>query len=1131
DPIQTLVAADMDSDGDLDLIAGQLGGQSAVYVNDGTGSLAARRTFGGASAQATSLATGDLDNDGDQDLVVGRADQASLIYRNAEYGASLSAFVAPQISVRTPGPVARPTGSASATIINTPVISVSYRLSRPVAAVVGTYSLDGGGSWLPAVTSAGLTQIAAPQPGSDGSYSYAWDTFASGFFGQSDTVVFRLEAYPATSDFPGADAGSQQQPYIAAQTYPFRARGTQVRVLDEDGQPVSGAVVYRLEAGQSRGGTPLSDTSGTPFQTAANGYLQGRGLLTPGDRIVALVPHVISDTFTLYDTSAPVTSAGPQMSAVTNSGVQTLTVKASNPLLLFDLEIALEWDARSDSAFLARLSDDLERTSEILYDWSDGQIALGDITLYHDARRIYYDDGWDMWSYANVRLFASNGLRPNADRGGIVVTNTLDPDLLHATEPPYVPGQVRMAATWNRFGDSSGTIGEDWPRTLAHELSHYLLFLDDNYLGLDAEGVLIPVSGCPGAMADPYRDDYSEFHPAGVEWEQNANCQLTLSEVESNRADWASILSFYPKAGLQAPASYDANSGPGVLPLNLGQISAAPVLTATNALTAPFFSLEVEVDGATESYVAGSSARAFLFQRAAGGDTPWLIDLGAPVVDRVEARGAAPGDHVCVFEIEAQEQGCVQVTTGNQPLQLAATPGWRPEVVVTPVTSSTLQLVVTNLAEDDALAPAVPATLTARLYPIDRASPPALSFTLPRGTDGRYAAIVQLDQPTFGGYLLISADDSSGRVAVVDYALGGNPGRKWAGTAPRGNPGRKWAGTTPRSNPGRKWAGTAPVLSGDGQAILYTKAEFAEGEFYAIQTASVPDVPTWATRVGHAYQVTATDNAPALDAASISIGYLSRDVPDGAESYLGLFYLDDTTWLPLDTRQNEAANLLSAPLQGPGLYAIFASVRLPAFDDVGWHQFAYPITGIRPISDALSSISGDYTMVYRDTGGDLGARWQLYAPGAPAYVSDLEALRFAESYAIYITTTTTIRLRPAAATTTSTMAVPATIYGSLKTASGFAAGVEVTAKVGTVLCGRTQTKQQDTTGEIVFSVQVEADSVATVSGCGALGRSVQLFYNGQVLGDPIAWDNTRLSIFSMVNGAPDVRVYLPLLRK
>ena len=63
-------------------------------------------------------------------------------------------------------------------------------------------------------------------------------------------------------------------------------------------------------------------------------------------------------------------------------------------------------------------------------------------------------------------------------------------------------------------------------------MGHYALFLEDNYLGLDDAGLLVPVDSCPGAMADPYRDDaaagYGEFHP-------NAGWLPACAQTLSNR--------------------------------------------------------------------------------------------------------------------------------------------------------------------------------------------------------------------------------------------------------------------------------------------------------------------------------------------------------------------------------------------------------------------------------------------------------------------------------------------------------------------------------------------------------------------------------------------------------------------
>jgi hypothetical protein len=187
----------------------------------------------------------------------------------------------------------------------------------------------------------------------------------------------------------------------------------------------------------------------------------------------------------VFYTSAAPTPTGLAMHTVITGGVQYLTVTRAYPLLLFDLKIALEWDARRESGYPAQLEKDLKRTSDLLYDWTNGQAALGQIDIYHDAKyqsALY--DPYNPWLEADVRIYATNRLRPSAAQGGVVREFFTE---ITAGEPPtitYGPGQIYMGVVWNRFGDSTGNLSEDWPHTLAHELAHYLLFLGDNYLGV-----------------------------------------------------------------------------------------------------------------------------------------------------------------------------------------------------------------------------------------------------------------------------------------------------------------------------------------------------------------------------------------------------------------------------------------------------------------------------------------------------------------------------------------------------------------------------------------------------------------------------------------------------------------------
>jgi len=95
---------------------------------------------------------------------------------------------------------------------------------------------------------------------------------------------------------------------------------------------------------------------------------------------------------------------------VTGPGVQELSVSASNPLILFDLDISLEWDAHKDPAYLEQLQFNLQRASEYLYDFTNGQAAIGSIDVFQNA---------DEWAFSNVVVHTNNRLRPYANQGGI----------------------------------------------------------------------------------------------------------------------------------------------------------------------------------------------------------------------------------------------------------------------------------------------------------------------------------------------------------------------------------------------------------------------------------------------------------------------------------------------------------------------------------------------------------------------------------------------------------------------------------------------------------------------------------------------------------------------------------------
>ncbi len=1353
---------DLNSDGHLDIAIFSNDEPVKVYQNDGAGGFSTEtaRTYelsGDSSAGAPlggyvygDVKLGDMDGDGQLDLVVAANDEVR-VYLSPHLKAHHLANTPPILRIEHPVDPVNTSGYASATVLDGLTETISYTLSDrendPVRLLRACYSVDGGGYWQPALEAGqpaaaasevirpanGCPYIAGPQSSqvitreassSGSTHKFVWDLSASGFYGQSDNVVFRLEAYPSQGATPNGVPGPFQRSYVATQTYPMRMRGSQARVLWKTpltSDPLSDAIVYRLSEHKESGAEPLGGLA-APYQTSATGFLQGRAGMTLNDRLIALWPSnevtettpvrlyssgalfpltvspapgiqsslAISDSrrigeiavwvdisataplaielttpsgerVSLLDgplpagqslcdaemswsgcdaaarysfaltptlafpatplangiwtldvrttqavtktvqllewglamklsplnyTSAQPVPTGLDAYAVTAGGVQTLTVSSDNPLLLFDLNVALEWNAVNDQRFQTQLSSDLRRASELLYDWTNGQIALGNVHVYHDARRNTLPDGTNAWNNAHVRIYGSNRLRPNADQGGIIsepFTETVQINNLPRSIG-YLPGQVRMGAMWNRYGDATaGNLGDDWPAAFAHELGHYLLFLDDNYLTLQ-DNLLVPLQDddCKGAMNNPYSNVYSEFHPEQG-WEEDARCKETLSELNTGRSDWETIDRFYPQLNQPTETFTDVLPGPSLLPLAVTQVTwQAPdpnsdtltwlartldrsnvepdlivqllcnpdapawgdrtnlslpgfrnielrcptdVVTSTAPLEVPIFYLKSA--NTDDIYEASSQARAFLFQ---GLPVRTVIDLGQPGENQVLARGARPLDRLCVYDPPQDLVGCKDIMAGDDQIIMGPAAGWKPQLLIIPVTTRTLQISMTlPLAASEEL------SQSARLYPMDGPALPLISLTRAK-TDSQiiYSGLITTTEPVLEGYVWVGdPNDTPGpNQTIAEFAIGGNPVRIRARRSPT-DP----RGVRIRARRVRIRARRAPATSVDGQVMVYPdekKLPLDKEWSFTLQPATrLPAEIAWATPVGRAYWLAASGNITDTGSSSISFEYLRSDVPAGEEAFVRMYFWDEAEmhWSLIRNQQNYPEhNLISAPVERPGLYALFSHYEIPL--QPGWNLLGYPVqtsgvpTDVRHIADALKSIEGQYSAVYGYYPCDVADPVKVYGTEASAWVNDLPALEFGHGYWINVTATDpiTLYLKGSFETTgeASTPVCPSgqagamlhppptTYFGNLTAGAGFSptAGLPVVALVDGVICGRGVTEPGDDGDR--YTVAVDAAGAVNDWQCGGPGKTVTFEIDGEPVQPPAPWSELGL---------------------
>ena len=1123
-PASSVAWGDADNDGDLDLAVGRGLSLSPAVRQDSSARLPAlekwlQRLFGSqahnrpgvemAMKFVTSVA-------GQTANVVGNATdlvnpERNVIYLNTRQGSEGLPNQAPRVTIAHPIRGGNADHYASGERIIETTIPIVYTLTDPeadpVGQVVGYFSLDGGGSWQEAIPTTdtqvtNLTTSSVFSSSASGTHVFTWDTFASRFFGRSDQVVFRIDAFDrptlgaqlpsSTFVYTNSLRSVYQRPSASAVTYPFRAQGTQVRVTTDadEPEPIAGAYVYRLPKGQVDG-AQLMPSPENPRVTSADGYLPGGGVLAAGDRLVALLPvssttsGTLADQYQTYLTSAAPTPTGLSMTVVSGPGVIDLQIPTDttgtvHPLLVFDLIVATEWDATDDITFLTALEESFKRASELLFDVTNGQVAIGRVDVVPSRA---------LWRKADIQIYATNDMRPSAAIGGFTnhplsETVLISPVLAALTQFPltgttriepnaYTRGQVRMGVTWDPFGENTSDLGEQWWRALAHELGHYLLFLPDNYVGMTVDP-RNPSAGkrylgnvdCRGSFMTTTRDpSYDEFLPPQL-W--SGDCTDTMAAITTGRSDWETLLTFYPM--LQMPIVSDKSvqtdgetaqarlrtlDGPSISPVDLTTMVTWNLEDRLVPLATQYFQLR-DMAG---NRVRHPNARVFLLQSQGTADLTddLVMPLGSPTGggDRILVRGAQLGDRLCLYDFSDPARsyiGCNESLTGTDvslnvaTLENQESNRWAPEITVDALTTRTLAISVTQqliVGEHIAL----------QIHPADL---PALggiapTATLQTVTLDQHTIVVTLSHPSedifvrlwvegdtqpkrealthlfvrlpwdqgttvteipdfpafsvpdlpealtsyetatgFANKSIGSANKSIGSanksigsanksIGSANKSIGSanksiGSANKSIGSANKsiGSANKSIGSANKSIGSANKSIGSAstqrefaaPILSPDAQVTIFSQGGlFEPSGIQGIQIVplapQLEDEP-WLVPVGDTYLIHTEpgNETSGVSERRISLTYLQRDVPEGFEETLTIYFLAEgqQTWERLNTARF-VDNRVIADLQAEaGHYSIMSTVELPELEQ-GWNLMAYPLPDCRTITGTLDSIS------------------------------------------------------------------------------------------------------------------------------------------------------------------------------
>jgi N-acetylneuraminic acid mutarotase len=466
--------------------------------------------------------------------------------------------------------------------------------------------------------------------------------------------------------------------------------GDYVKAVDESGAGIPDAEVYLN--GQLVGTTGVRGVlppEALPQGLHASDRLAVLSLITQTSTIRQA--HTTPDSnganwaYRTYLTNLEVITTGQVLPyTVTHPGGQVIRLSRDRPLVFYNLLVSIEWDATV--TYTRQISRAVRLASDCLYDLSEGQMALGYVTIYDNAT---------YWGDADLQISTKNTVHPHAYVGGLT-----------ATDKSHV---IRVGRYWDGQTGNQGPWDEqDGYRTLIHEFGHYALYLYDEYFAyvFDQDGNLVrevpayctgpenrnPATDATNASVMDYQYTTSELGMRGVPGLWSELCEQTAQWQLNGESDWETVVRRY--ADPLGPPRWEFTT-----PADRGSVVAGPTVVSSDTLPFPLVGIHNSGPSGPPRKLTvygpqGPCEGALVALYTNQGGHPVAIDQGfTDWRGEIDIYGAQAGDTLRAASFDGALSGSVSVTDATTytivmapvtSLQALAIPGLNPYLTLRP---------------------------------------------------------------------------------------------------------------------------------------------------------------------------------------------------------------------------------------------------------------------------------------------------------------------------------------------------------------------------------------------------------------------------------------------------------------